>query len=144
MRPPSLQVVRFFPARAQRRQFVEGGGDKGPRGVGGGAAVEEGVDVCGGDVDDGAEGGGVLLEDVHGFGGGDGAGVAGGGEGGFGLAEEGGQGVGGAEVVEDGFVANDDHFYGAVVAVRPFDDGADLFGRDGDAGVGDEDTQDEF
>lgn len=144
MRPPGLEIVRFLAAGAEGGEVGQGGGDEGAGGGGGGAGVEEGVDVGGGDVDDGAEGGGVLLEHGHGFGGGDGAGIARGGQGGFGLGDESGEAVRRAVVVEDGFVADDDHFDRAVVALGPGCDGADLFGRDGEAGRGDEDAEHEF
>ena len=144
MRPSGLEIPRLLAAGTQSGQFLQGGGDEGA-GLGRGRrAVEVRVDVRGGHVDDGAERVGVLLQDVHRLGRGDGAGVAGGGEGGFGGGDEGGEGGGGAVAVEDGFVADDDHLHVAVVAVGPLGDGGDLLGGDADAGVGDVDAEDEF
>lgn len=72
--------------------------------------MEEGLDVGGREVEDGAEGAAVAVEDGEGFGGGEGAGVARGAEAGAGGGDEGGEGRGGGVGVEDGFVADDDEF----------------------------------
>lgn len=67
----------------------------------------------------------MLVEDVEGFGGGDGAGEALCAEGVAGCGDEGGEGGGGDVFVEDGFVADDDHFDevpAAVVGSGPVDD----------------------
>ena len=92
-------------------------------------AVEEGVDVRGYSVNDRAQRVGVFLKDVDRFGGGDGPGIPCGGESEFCRGDETREMVGGAEFVEDGFVADDDHFHGAVVAVGPGGDVGDLFLR---------------
>ena len=106
--------------------------------------VEEGVDIGGQEVDDGAQGGGVGLEDVHGLGGGDGARVARRAEGRFGAGDESRQAARVAVAVEDGLVAHDEHFHGGVVPPGPGRDVGDLAARAGDARVGDEDAQHEF
>lgn len=108
-RPPCFEVIRFQ-AGTDSCEDGELGGDEGA-GIGGGdGGVEKGVDVCGCEVEHGAEGFGVLDEDAKGFGGGDGAVVAGGFEGSLRVGDERGERGGGAVVVEDGFVADDDHF----------------------------------
>ena len=146
MRPPGLEVEDFFVTGAHVRQLCQRRRDKGARGGGVGAGVEERVDVRGEDVDDGAEqrGVGFHLQHVERLGGGDGAGVAGGLEGAFRRGDELCELRGGAEVVEDGFVADDDHFHGGVVAVGPRRDVPDLLRGGAGAGLGDVDPQDEF
>lgn len=66
-----------------------------------------------------------VLPDVQGLRGRTLAGVAGGGEGGFGAGDEGREVRGGAVAVEDGFVADDDQVND--VPLRPVGDGGDLF-----------------
>lgn len=102
------------------------------------------MDVCGEDVDDGTEDGAYLLKDVHWFCGRDGTRVASCAEGGFGAGDEGCEAGRVGIVVEDRFVADDDHFYGGVVAGSPSGDVGDLFGGSGDAAGGDVDSEDEF
>ncbi len=68
------------------------------------------MDVCGGEIEDGTEGCGVLDNDAERFGGGDGAGVTGLCESGAGVGDESGEVGGAAKVVEDGLVADNDHF----------------------------------
>ena len=143
MRPSSLEIIRLE-SRAHFLQIFELGGDE-LSGLGrGNAVVEERMDVGGNDVDDAAEGRGVFLQGAHGLGGGDWAGISGGPEGRFGLADEAGKLGHGDVMVEDGLVADDDHFDHGPVAVGPVGDGRDLRLRDRDAGFGDVDAQHEF
>ena len=106
--------------------------------------MEKGVDVCGRDVDDGAEDGGVAREDVEGFGGGDGAGVACFSELLTRRGDEVGEELRAGEVVEDGFVADDDHFYGIPFSGRPGNYFVDLGLGEHEDGVVDVDAEDEF
>lgn len=108
-RPPGLQA-HGRQARAHGGEAGELGPDVGAGGGGGHGGVEEGLDGGGGEVEGRAEGAAVLGEDGEGFGGRDGAGVAGCSEGGAGGVDEGCEGGGGGVGVEDGFVADDDEF----------------------------------
>ena len=144
MRPAGLEIVDVGLAIAVAGQGGKGGGDEGAGSGSGGLRVEEWVDVAADDVDDGAEGGEVVVEDVHGLGGGDGACVAGAAERGFDLRDEGGERGPAAEVVEDGLVADDDHLDLRVVAREVGRDVGDLAFGGADAGAGDVDAQHEF
>lgn len=99
--------------------------------------VEEGVDVGAEDIDDGAEDAALFLDDVHRLRGCDVAGEAGRLEGRFGRADKGREFRHAGVMVEDGFVADDDHFDRRPVARGPADDFGDLCLRGGDAGLGD-------
>ncbi len=143
MRPASLQVIGHETG-TDILEIFQLLSDEGAGGRSVDVGVEEGMDVGGDDVDDGAEGRRVFLEDVHRFRGRDGAGEAGGDEGGLGGGDEGGQFAHADVVVEDGLVADDDHFDHGPVARGPGGDGADLGLRAGDARRGDVDAQHEF
>jgi hypothetical protein len=141
--PTALQVVRSLAASslddgelAEDERTGPGGGD------GGG---EEGLDVGGGNVDDTAEGRGVLLDDVDGFRGGDRAGIASTAPGTLGLGDESSKIRGRAVTVEDSFVTNDNH--GNVSPVAGGTPGGDLVdlapGSTKTLGV-DEDTDDDL
>ncbi len=112
------------------------------RGRGANVGIEEGVNVCRGDVHGGAERGRVLLQDVDGLGGCDGPAVTGGFERGSRAGEEADKRAGRAVAVEDSLVADDYHLNVLVVAVRPGSDLANLRFCAGDARLGDEDAQD--
>jgi len=143
VRPSGLEVVGAETG-ADLLEVLELSGDEGA-GLGrGGAGVEEGVDVGAEDVDDAAEDATLFLEDVHGLGGGDRAGEAGGSEARFGRADEAREVRHAAVVVEDGFVADDDHLNQGPVARGPADDFGDLGLRACDASLGDEHAEDEL
>lgn len=143
MRPSGLEVVGAE-AGADLLEILELGRDEFTRLLGGSLRVEEGVDVGAEDVDDVAEGAALFFDDVHGLRGGDVAGEAGGLEGRFGRADEAGEIGHAAVVVEDGFVADDDHFDDRPVARGPIDDLGDLGLRGGDAAAGDVHAEDEL
>lgn len=143
MRPSRLQVVRLE-FGADLFELLELVGDEFAGFEGGDAGVEERVDVGGHDVNNAAEGAGVFLKDVYGLGGGDGTGVAGRLEGGFGRGDESREVGHGGVAVEDSFIANDNHFHGGPVTRGPADDGGDLSLRAGNAGVGDVNAEHEF
>ena len=143
MRPSGLEIVGGE-TRADFLEIVQLLGDKLAGLRSGGVRVEERVDVGGEDVDDGAEDAALLLDDVHGFGGGDVAVEAGGIEGRLGGADKGREFRHAGVVVEDGFVADDDHFDGRPITRGPVDDLGDLGLCGGDAGVGDVDAEDEL
>ncbi len=115
--------------------------------MGGDGGVEERVDGGGCDVEGGAEGCAVGVEDVEGFGGGAGAREAGFAEVRAGSGEEGCEGWGGEVVVEDGFVADDDEFdevpVVVVAAIGPGDDVGELGFGVGEAVV-EVDAEDHF
>ena len=104
--------------------------------------VEEGVDVGRNDVDGAAQRSAFFLPDVKRFGRGDRAGVAGVGECPLAAADEAREVADGKVLVEEGFVADDDHF--DEVPLAPGDNLRDLRLGAGDAGGFDEDAQDEL
>ena len=143
-RPPGLKIVRLQ-ARADAFQHRQLRRHKRP-GIGcGHIGVEKGMDVRGRDVECWAEGAGLLLEDIDGFGGGDGASISRGLERSFAFRDEGREGAGSAVAVEDSLVADHDHLDVLPVSTAgPGGDFIDLSFCFGNAGVGDEYAEDEF
>lgn len=136
MRPSGLEVVGAETG-ADLLEILELVGNE-LAGFGSGClGVEEGVDVGAEDIDDGAENAALFLDDVHRLGGGDVASETGRLEGRFGRADKGREFRHAGVMVEDGFVANDDHFDRRPVTRGPVDDFGDLCLRSGDAGLRD-------
>ena len=144
MRPARLQIKRLALPGTHLCEISQGAGDEIPRRVGTNAGIEEGVDIGSDDIEDRAEGVGVGGEDGDGFGGSEGGGAASGAKGIFGFGDKAREGGRGGIAVEEGFVADDDHFDAAVVAGEVGGDVGDLASGAGDAGAGDEDAEDEF
>ena len=108
MRPTRLDDVGRL-ARADGLEDGELRLDEGAGLAGGGVGVEEGVDVGGDDVDGAAQRRAFLLPDVQRLRRRDGARVAGAGEGPLAASNQAREVANGEVVVEEGFVADDDH-----------------------------------
>ena len=103
------------------------------------------MDVCGRDVERGAKGASLHLKNVDRFGSRDGASISRGFERSFAFRDEGREGGGGAVAVEDSLVPDNDHLDVLPVSTGgPGGDFMDLAFCFGDAGVGDEDAEDEL
>lgn len=142
--PPRLQVVSSL-AGANSSNESQLARDESTSLGGADSRVEVWLDVGGDDVNDAAKGTGRLLELVQRLGGGAWAGVTSSGPGGLGLNNESCEGRGGAVVVEDSLVTDDNH--GNHVPVTTRSPGGDLLDlRTGIINTGslDEDTEDEL